>query len=316
MKIVVPDYYPQFVCIMDRCVHSCCIGWEIDIDEDSLARYRTIGGKLGEKLQACIACEEEGAHFRLGAGERCPFLTENGLCELILERGEGCLCQICADHPRYRNFFSDREEIGLGLCCEAAGALILKREDKTKLITLEDDGDACEPDEYEQELLDLRSELTAMLQDRSMTLAQRLAEICSYVQLPLPEIDIAWRNFLLSLERLDEAWTQNLRMMECASPSFPVGAEWETAFEQLGVYLLHRHVPGALDDGDLRGRIAFCLLVLQLLQALCCAMLQMDTGFGIDGLVELARMYSAEIEYSDENINAILYELHRRYPEI
>ena len=32
MQIIVPDYYKEFSCIADHCRHSCCIGWEIDID--------------------------------------------------------------------------------------------------------------------------------------------------------------------------------------------------------------------------------------------------------------------------------------------
>ena len=34
MRIIAPDYYREFHCIADKCRHSCCIGWEIDIDAD------------------------------------------------------------------------------------------------------------------------------------------------------------------------------------------------------------------------------------------------------------------------------------------
>lgn len=46
-----PDYYPLFRCIADRCRHNCCIGWEIDVDGDSLAAYDQIGGEMAS---ACI----------------------------------------------------------------------------------------------------------------------------------------------------------------------------------------------------------------------------------------------------------------------
>ena len=35
MKLFAPKYYTEFSCIADRCRHSCCIGWEIDIDADT-----------------------------------------------------------------------------------------------------------------------------------------------------------------------------------------------------------------------------------------------------------------------------------------
>ena len=80
--IVYPNYYPEFQCIASRCRHSCCIGWEIDIDPETAEYYAEIEGKLGEKLRANIAGGEE-AHFCLGAEERCPFLTGENLCESI-----------------------------------------------------------------------------------------------------------------------------------------------------------------------------------------------------------------------------------------
>ncbi len=44
---VVPDFYPEFACIASRCGYSCCVGWEVDVDEDSLERYSGIPGALG-----------------------------------------------------------------------------------------------------------------------------------------------------------------------------------------------------------------------------------------------------------------------------
>ena len=40
MKTVAPDYYPNFKCIASECRHNCCIGWEIDIDEDTFEYYK------------------------------------------------------------------------------------------------------------------------------------------------------------------------------------------------------------------------------------------------------------------------------------
>ena len=85
MKKLAPNYYKNFSCIADRCKHSCCIGWEIDIDEDSLAYYKSIDGEIGTLLSQNIEDDGENAHFRLvGKEERCPFLQENGLCRMIL----------------------------------------------------------------------------------------------------------------------------------------------------------------------------------------------------------------------------------------
>ena len=52
MLVRVPDYFDQFACLAGDCPHSCCIGWEVVIDEDTARRYRAEPGPLGEKLRA------------------------------------------------------------------------------------------------------------------------------------------------------------------------------------------------------------------------------------------------------------------------
>ena len=108
MKTYAPDYYGKFKCIADKCKHSCCVGWEIDIDEESLERYNLIEGEFGERIRKNIAYNAESPHFITDESEKCPFLNRYGLCDMITELGEESLCEICAVHPRFRNFFSDR----------------------------------------------------------------------------------------------------------------------------------------------------------------------------------------------------------------
>lgn len=125
MTTLVPAIYAQFHCLADQCRHTCCQGWEIQIDPESRRRYAAMPGEIGQRLQAAIDDTEDGACFRLLPGDRCPFLADSGLCDLITACGEETLCQICADHPRYRNEFTGLTELGLGLSCEAAAALTL-----------------------------------------------------------------------------------------------------------------------------------------------------------------------------------------------
>ena len=302
MKLIAPDYFPGFACIAGACRHSCCIGWEIDIDEDTREYYRSVPGEIGERLAQNIADSGETACFRLGEGERCPFLNKDNLCDLILSLGEESLCQICDDHPRFRNFFVGRTEIGLGLCCEAAGQLILLRETPTHLIELEDDGENESPDPDETDILSLRSELTALAQDRSKNIDARISALMSRSGL---EVDINcahWSAFLLELERLDEIWADRLEELKTA-PEANLSSEWDIPFEQFLVYLLYRHIPGALEDGEPSARIAYCALMTALLRRLFA--LNPTT----ENLIELARLYSSELEYSDENIEAILQEI-------
>ena len=163
MIIYVPDFYPRFRCIADRCRHTCCVGWEIDIDPGTLAQYRKTGGPTGQKLRRSIALSPE-PHFLLTDGERCPFLTDRNLCELIMQGLP--LCQICADHPRFRNYWSDREEMGLGLACEEAARIILASPSPLRLIPLgEDEEEEETPSEEELALRRYRDSLIASVRE-------------------------------------------------------------------------------------------------------------------------------------------------------
>ncbi len=153
MKTLAPEYYNNFKCIADKCNHTCCVGWEIDIDEISLERFK--------KCDDIIPFIDfsESPHFALQKGERCPFLKKNGLCNMIIDHGEDMLCDICRDHPRFRNFFTGRTEIGLGLVCIAAAKLVLSSKTPLNLIVIEDDGDNEALPEDEIFLLSKREEM-------------------------------------------------------------------------------------------------------------------------------------------------------------
>ena len=274
------------------------------MDEEALARYRQVEGPLGERLKAAIDLSGDTPHYRLVADERCPFLNASGLCDLIIHLGEESLCQICADHPRFRNFFADRTEIGLGLCCEAAGRLILSWRDRVKLIMLEDDGAEEALPEEDALALAQRDALTAIAQKRSLPIEERVAQLADICGTDVAEEDLPrWAAYMLTLERLDEAWTAQLELLRDApAPETKLPDEWAVHFEQLLVYFLYRHMPGALDDGDVQGRLAFAVLGWKIIRRLF--LLQGEQT--LDTLVETARLFSSEIEYSDENLSALL----------
>ena len=82
MKLFAPEYYKDFVCIADRCRHSCCVGWEIDIDEDTADMYKTLTDGYGKKIKESVAMTDV-PHFKLEINDRCPHLDASGLCRII-----------------------------------------------------------------------------------------------------------------------------------------------------------------------------------------------------------------------------------------
>ena len=304
MHLVFPDYYEQFRCAAGACRHSCCIGWEIGIDPDTLAFYDRVPGPLGRRLRRSIARTPE-PHFVLGPGERCPFLNGDGLCDIILELGEEHIGGICADHPRFRSELPGRIETGLGLCCEEAARLILGREGPMKLIGA--------PPEEDDEILCLRDAVLKLLQDRTRSIPERVAYMLALCGAAAPEGDMKlWAERLLALERLDEGWTEWLLSLKEGWAAADVAgfdrhmAARQTEYEQLLVYLVYRHMANAADGVDLAARAAFAALGYELLHALGALQWTRTGAFDFAAQAQLARLFSSEIEYSDENLDILL----------
>lgn len=175
MQVTYPSYYPNFQCTASACSDSCCIGWEIDIDQNTHARYRTQTGEFGARLRGNIS-EEAPPHFLL-QNERCPFLNEKNLCDIILTLGEDALCEICDQHPRFHEWFGDVKESGVGLCCEAAAKLILQHGQPVTFFHTETDEAPFQEFSEEPLFLALRSArdwLLTLLQNWAYPIWERL----------------------------------------------------------------------------------------------------------------------------------------------
>ena len=319
LPVYVPNYYPSFRCIASRCRHTCCVGWEIDVDREALARFDRVEGAMGARLRASIDREADPPCFILDREERCPFLNRNGLCDLITQLGEDALCHICADHPRFRHVLPDRVELGLGLCCEAAAELILGQAEPCSIVTLPPAEAARERTAHAEEeeedptvvaLLNAREALFTVLQDRSSPLYHRIRHVLTSLDIHLPVKAYGeWADFFMDLERLDPAWEAYLQRMATLSenPLQELEGEESVAYEQLVIYFLYRYLT-AEDDGRpalLQIRTAFAILSASLIHGLVRAM----GGPHLKDLYEIARMFSSEIEYSEENMERFLDEI-------
>ncbi len=297
---VVPNYYGAFRCIASECGHNCCIGWEIDIDGETLQKYDTMPDPLGARLKENIL-REETPHFILDEAERCPFLNDQNLCDLILAGGEDYLCEICAAHPRFCNALSDREEWGLGLCCEAAARLILGQEQPMRLL-----GSAPSADP----ILRKRDEILAILQDRRFPIGARIEKMLQACGAQLRGDFRFWAERFLELERLERSWGERLERLKQATLA-PEAFEQamrdrEAEYEQFTVYLIYRHFAKALDEESARARAAFAALGYRMLLWLGAEQWARCGCFDFEDQAELARQFSAEIEYSDENPDVLL----------
>ena len=307
MKLYAPKYYSEFKCIADKCRHSCCVGWEIDIDGETMQKYLSAqdfpANSYSVRIKDSIDMNET-PHFRLCEGERCPHLRDDGLCKIILQSGEDFLCNICREHPRFYNDTSRGKEVGLGLCCEEACSIALRSDDYDKIIPIgEEEGEdtPCKID-----TVALRSYIYSILKNDAVTHSQKLQKIYNEFGVsPASMDDNTARELIHSLEYMDDG---NREMFCAYSSSADTPEELHKPLERALAYFVFRHCTEAQDETEYRAALGFCLFCERLLASVA-------TAQGIntfDGFAELARIVSEELEYSEQNTADIKFEFEIR----
>lgn len=175
MRYLKPHYYDKFVCTAGECPDTCCAGWQIMIDEDSLDRYGNEPGEFGKRLRNSIDWEEECFYQN---DSRCAFLNDKNLCDLYKELGPDALCDTCRLYPRHTEEYEGLRELSLSLSCPEAARIILSCKEPVRFLEEETD----EEDDFDEfdfmmfsQLEDTRDVLFSVLQDRSLPLTLRMA---------------------------------------------------------------------------------------------------------------------------------------------
>lgn len=294
MKLYAPKYYKKFKCIADKCEHNCCIGWEIDIDNTTLKKYKNLKNGYGALIIDSISMDET-PHFELATGDRCPHLDGQGLCKIISNLGKDYLCDICREHPRFYNYTSVAE-VGIGMSCREAARIILSFPD---YVTMEHIGEVdAQADGELFDARDLRCKIYEILQDASFSYSQRLDKICREYAIDAGD-DSMWLEKIDALEYLDV--THKELFMNYSKKRRPDGCD--EYLERFLAYMIYRHCTEALDTEDFCSRLAFCLFCERLLASLICT----KPAKTAEDVAILASIISEEIEYCDDNTLSLIY---------
>lgn len=307
MVVFAPEYYKSFKCIADKCKHSCCLGWEVEIDDYTLDIYLNTKGDFGEILNNNISYVNDTACFKLDSNKRCPFLMPDGLCQLIIKKGEDFLCDICTEHPRFYNFLSDRQEVGLGLCCEEATRLVISGDYDYKLLPLYENDDLLnESFSEEKYIIGFRERIFEILDKNKKDFKKCLLEISDIISKKNPDLNKNEITVLyMSLEMLDNSWRSLLKEYDLCDYDFNVIYDnYSEYYTRLLFYFVFRHLTSAIYDGRIFERLVFGILSTKYIMNLSVFLSNGNIKEGI--LQDIARRYSSEIEYSDENIEKIL----------
>ena len=312
MELSYPSFYTEFKCIAGDCPDSCCHEWEVQVDEQSAARYRAMEGELGDALREALY-DEEGMTYLRNRDNRCPMWRADGLCRIQAEQGHDALCRVCQQFPRLRHDYGTFVEQGLEMSCPEAARLILADPDYGITAQTIPGGEEPEYDALDMEILrTTRNRAVEILLDRSLTVGQSLAALLVYgaaAQSMLDsgeaeEFDLsaslefaetfakpgdmkAIRSFFGGLEILTDRWQTLLSQA-------PVRTEWQEADRAFARYLVERYWLQAVSDLDLACRVKFVVISCLLVRSLP------------GPRTHTAQLYSKEIENNDANAEAVL----------
>lgn len=305
-----PDYYSRFRCVAGSCPDSCCHLWEVELADETVEKYLSLPGPLGEQLRAAIR-REEGRWFFTNRADRCPMWREDGLCTLQAELGEEYLSPVCRSFPRIRQDYGTFTEELLELSCPEAARLLLENPRFAMVETTVPGGDAPDYDEEVMDILLASRPVALALLDSHLPIPHRLAllllyscqaqsavdggeltefdpdgaiaAITPFLQ-PGSPADIA--DFFAALELLTPEWAALLP--QAANP------QWEESSLALARYGIWRYWLQAVSDFDLAGRMKMVVL-----GCILCASLPGDR-------CRVLQLYAKEIENDADNLDAIL----------
>ena len=68
--------YNNFKCIAEKCKHTCCIGWQIDIDDETYDKYKTSTYFKRNMNLKIIKNKDKLVSMNLDKNKKCGFLAE------------------------------------------------------------------------------------------------------------------------------------------------------------------------------------------------------------------------------------------------
>lgn len=318
--------FASFRCIAGACPDTCCAGWEVDLDEDTLRRYHQLPGALGNEIRSAICQEDDYTFFRLKNGQ-CPFLNKEKLCRLILALGEDSLSVTCREHPRFWEEYGNTRETCLSISCPEAARLLLEK--PLELCVQETDESAPEDPElnpaFFRQLLIYRRALFALSRSHR-SLADRLSLALDAAEngitlpeddeippdfwdsLPAPPLQLSLTDYFAAMESMEFTRPQLKellpRVIASGAPLPLADSEAADAGGRILFYFLYRYVLRGVWSELVAEKVRFAVYSTAAILALS---QHMDAPSAHLQILDAAVLYSREVEHSPENLE-LLYE--------
>ncbi|MBR4759744.1 MAG: flagellin lysine-N-methylase [Lachnospiraceae bacterium] len=304
-----PDYYDAFTCTGNTtCIDVCCFAWVIPIDDKTAQHYLNYEGPWGDHLRENMYQGEGGGWFlRLGEQGRCPFLTEDCLCDIRLHDGESAQNKICEIYPRERDirvgyYRQDRLMIA---CSEVARLLYTSPGDGLNFIRTEE-----ESKEEVSEELRIRTDRLLAFRDG---MVNALAAGSFDANLFGCYASVDEMNALLDDAIYFEGHTQSEKVYETLRSILPKAAdirkefyekvpEAKTWLRKTAAYFAHRQILDTIQDGSIEGPLISVFRSTHILELICLTQFYKKGSFDLDDMVFSAHIFGLIFEISMHNV--------------
>ncbi|WP_294904252.1 flagellin lysine-N-methylase [uncultured Eubacterium sp.] len=297
MKIVKPTFYKTFKCIAGDCPDSCCQGWEVDADSDSLEYYKTLDNSLEikKRIDSVLSKDEfDNTIFTLAPKKRCPFLNDKNLCDMHIAIGGEHTPYTCRTFPRFIYDFGGTREIGISFSCPVASDMMYNTESfdfetevNSDLPTLND----IDAEKYFL-LYKGRAEAYKIAKDKNKSIRERLNDLLDLGVLLQEKLlpydeggdDIAFFDVFKNPELINPEWKEKVE-------NFSLKQVSDTqSNENILMYFLYKYLMQAVYDDDALSKIKMAVLGVLI-----------NTYFGEDSWT--VHLWSKETEHSQYNMD-------------
>lgn len=297
MKIVKPTFYKNFKCIAGDCPDSCCQGWEVDADSDSLEYYKTLDNSLEikKRIDSVLSKDEfDNTIFTLAPKKRCPFLNDENLCDMHIAIGGEHTPYTCRTFPRFIYDFGATREIGISFSCPVASDMMYNTESfdfetevNSDLPTLND----IDAEKYFL-LYKGRAEAYEIAKDKNKSIRERLNDLLDLGVLLQEKLfpydeggdDIAFFDVFKNPELINPEWKEKVENFSLKQVSDA------QSNENILMYFLYKYLMQAVYDDDALSKIKMAVLGVLI-----------NTYFGEDSWT--VHLWSKETEHSQYNMD-------------
>ena len=297
MKIVKPTFYKNFKCIAGDCPDSCCQGWEVDADSDSLEYYKSLDNSLEikKRIDSVLSKDEfDNTIFTLAPKKRCPFLNDENLCDMHIAIGGEHTPYTCRTFPRFIYDFGATREIGISFSCPVASDMMYNTESfdfetevNSDLPTLND----IDAEKYFL-LYKGRAEAYKIAKDKNKSIRERLNDLLDLGVLLQEKLfpydeggdDIAFFDVFKNPELINPEWKEKVENFSLKQVSDA------QSNENILMYFLYKYLMQAVYDDDALSKIKMAVLGVLI-----------NTYFGENSWT--VHLWSKETEHSQYNMD-------------